>query len=265
MDVSTWVKVTSLYFLPLRAFSMSLLLQTRGRIVRKTHQSKRSREGDSRDGTSDRSSDRRHLRTVRFETVGERIAKITTVQNERLVALLDQVGSDLVPAERAGACHQERLSLRGVQDLSKHPKTVAEYLGEGGRGVGDGRVCVSGQDGIGHLDGSGNDQQPEKQQGRRKGRWWWSAPSDLPNVLPVTCQEESSTALTCGHSERASRGLVSLGVPEEAGKARGKRLACLKEEDMVVRRRAAAVRKMESGVRVRSDAGDLIRTLWSMY
>lgn len=34
---------------------------------------------------------------------------------------------------------------------------------------------------------------------------------------------------------------------------------------MVVRRRAAAVRKMESGVRVRSDAGDLIRTLWSMY
>lgn len=44
------------------------------------------------------------------------------------------------------------------------------------------------------------------------------SPSDLPNVLPVACQEESSTALTCGHSERASR-VVSLDVPEEASKA----------------------------------------------
>ena len=44
----------------------------------------------------------RGLDTVCLETVGEAVGKVTRVQNENIITRLDEVGSDLVPAESAG-------------------------------------------------------------------------------------------------------------------------------------------------------------------
>ena len=70
------------------------------------------------------------LDAIRLEAVGEGVGKVARVQDKDVVAGLDQVGSDLVPSEGAGAGDDKGLG-GGIGSL-KQAAQVLEDLAEGG-------------------------------------------------------------------------------------------------------------------------------------
>jgi hypothetical protein len=73
------------------------------------------------------------LDAVCLETVGERVGKVARVQDEHLLARLDQVGRDLVPAKRAGARDDKGLrgGVGGLEELAQILEDSAEAFDEG--------------------------------------------------------------------------------------------------------------------------------------
>lgn len=78
------------------------------------------------------------LDTVRLETVCEAVGKVTGVEDEDIIARLDQVGGDLVPAEGAGSRDDKRLGggIFGLEELPEHLESLAEGLDKGCSDVG---------------------------------------------------------------------------------------------------------------------------------
>jgi hypothetical protein len=74
-----------------------------------------------------------HLDAVRLEAVGEGIRKVAGVQDEDLIAGLDQVGGDLIPSEGAGAGDDNGLRGRvgGLEELAQVLEDLAEAVYKG--------------------------------------------------------------------------------------------------------------------------------------
>lgn len=78
------------------------------------------------------------LDAVRLEAVGERVAKVPSVQDKGFVTGLSEVRSDLVPAKGARTGENERLrgGVGGLKELAQVGQDVAEGAHKGRADVG---------------------------------------------------------------------------------------------------------------------------------
>jgi hypothetical protein len=69
--------------------------------------------------------------------LSERIAEVTSIQDEGMLVTLNQVGSDQIPTEGTGTGDEERLGggVGGLEDLAKEGQGLAEDLDEAGSNV----------------------------------------------------------------------------------------------------------------------------------
>lgn len=86
---------------------------------------------------TDRGLELRGAHAVRFQTGGERVAEVARVQDEGVLARLDQVRGHDVPAQGAAAGDDERLrgGVGGLEELAQEGQGLAKDLDEGGPDV----------------------------------------------------------------------------------------------------------------------------------
>lgn len=78
-----------------------------------------------------------HLGSIGGQALSERIAEVTSIQDEGMLVTLNQVGSDQIPTEGTGTGDEERLGggVGGLEDLAKEGQGLAEDLDEAGSNV----------------------------------------------------------------------------------------------------------------------------------
>ncbi len=76
--------------------------------------------------------------TVRFEAICEAVCEVAGVQDEDVVAGFGEIGSDLIPAECAGAGENEGLrgGRGGLEEFAEELEGVGECVDEGHADVG---------------------------------------------------------------------------------------------------------------------------------
>lgn len=75
----------------------------------------------------------RNLCAICIEAVGERVGKVSGVEDKSFLAWLDQVGSHLIPTESARAGDDERLRcwVGGLEEFTEHGQCLAKDVDEG--------------------------------------------------------------------------------------------------------------------------------------
>lgn len=77
------------------------------------------------------------LDAVCLEAVREAVREVASVQDENIIVLLGQVGSNLIPAESSRAVDHKGLAVGvgGLEELTEHGENLAEALDERWRGM----------------------------------------------------------------------------------------------------------------------------------